>query len=75
MNIENYITTNFQPNEINHNGNCWSFDYKEIQVDLIITTEEHFNSNYFYMSYNDLGNFIGRLSNNLGSEGNLEDFL
>ena len=30
-----YIEDTFTPNEIFHNGNCWSFDFKEIQVDLM----------------------------------------
>lgn len=64
--IRGYITNEFQPNEIFHNGNCWSFDYKELQVDLITCEPEHFDSNAMYLSYNDLGNFIGRLAHGLG---------
>ena len=30
--IREFITTQFKPNEIYHNGNCWSFDYKEFQI-------------------------------------------
>lgn len=61
-----YITNEFSPNEIFHNGTCWSFDYKELQVDLITCEPEHFDSNAMYLSYNDLGNFIGRLAHGLG---------
>jgi hypothetical protein len=64
--IRNYITNEFKPTEIFHNGNCWSFDYKELQVDLITCEPEHFDSNAMYLSYNDLGNFIGRLAHGLG---------
>lgn len=56
----------FHPNEIFHNGNCWSFDYKEFQVDLITVHPIHFESNLMYLSYNDLGNFIGRLAHQFG---------
>lgn len=65
-NMRDYITTHFKPNEIFHNGNCWSFDYKEFQIDLITVAGEDFDSNYMYLSYNDLGNFIGRLAQGLG---------
>jgi hypothetical protein len=64
--IREYITNTFKPNEIFHNGNCWSFDYKELQVDIITCAPEHFDSNAMYLSYNDLGNFIGRIAHGLG---------
>jgi len=66
FNIRDYITTTFQPTEIFHNGNCYSFDYKELQVDLITLAPEHFDSNEMYLSYNDLGNFIGRIAQGFG---------
>lgn len=61
-----YITETFKPNEIFHNGNCWSFDYKEVQVDIITVAPEDFYTNQMYLSYNDLGNFIGRLAQSFG---------
>lgn len=64
--IKQYIIDTFSPNEIFHNGNCWSFDFKEIQVDLMFVAEEHFDSNFNYLSFNDLGNFIGRLAHGFG---------
>lgn len=64
--MEEFIKTEFKPNEIFHNGNCWTFDYKEVQVDLIMSSGEHFYNHFFYMSYNDLGNFIGRLAHSVG---------
>ena len=61
-----YIQKTFNPNEIFHNGDCWSFDYKELQVDIITSKPEHFDSTLMYLSYNDLGNFIGRLAHGFG---------
>lgn len=61
-----YITETFKPNEIFHNGNAYSFDYKEIQVDFITCAPEDFDSNYHYLAFNDLGNFIGRLAQSIG---------
>jgi len=66
IDIRTYIEDTFSPNEIFHNGNCWSMDYKEIQVDLMFVDEEHFDSNLNYLSFNDLGNFIGRLAHGFG---------
>ena len=66
LNIRQYIVNTFAPNEIFHNGNCWSFDYEEIQVDLMFVAGEHFDSNFNYLSFNDLGNFIGRIAHGFG---------
>jgi hypothetical protein len=65
-NMREYITETFSPNEIFHNGNCWTFDYHELQVDLITVAAEHFDSNYNYLSYNDLGNYIGKIAHGFG---------
>lgn len=66
MDKRKYIEDTFSPNEIFHNGNCWSFDYNEIQVDLMFVNGEHFDSNFNYLSFNDLGNFIGRIAQGFG---------
>lgn len=65
-NMRTYIEETFEPNEIFHNGNCWSFDYKELQVDLITCAGDDFDSNFHYLAFNDLGNFIGRLAQKFG---------
>ena len=65
-NIKEYITETFNPLEIFHNGNCWSFGYKDVQVDLITTSDEHFDSLLDYMGHNDKGNLIGRLAHHKG---------
>jgi hypothetical protein len=64
--IRNYINTVFKPNEIFHNGNCYSFDYKEVQVDFMCIPSEDYDSNYHYLAFNDLGNYIGRIAHRLG---------
>lgn len=52
----------FKPNEIIKNGSVISFDYKEIQVDLIFAPEDEFLYSLGYFSWNDTGNFLGRLA-------------
>ncbi len=64
--LRGYINTTFKPTEIFHNGNCYSFDYKELQIDLIVVDAKNFDAMEMYLSYNDLGNFIGRLAHGLG---------
>jgi hypothetical protein len=71
--LRTLINDVFKPNEIFHNGNCWSFDYKELQVDLITTEPENFDALLMYLSYNDLGNFIGRLANGFSGEIDTDD--
>ena len=66
LNIRGYIERTFNPNEIFHNGNCYSFDYKEVQVDFMCLAGKHFDSNYHYLAYNDLGNYIGRIAHRIG---------
>ena len=72
--MREYLKNKFSPNEIFHNGDNWSFDYKEIQVDIIIASWKHFDSRLMYLSYNDLGNLIGRIAHGLGFKYGQEGF-
>jgi len=65
-NLRTYIEETFKPNEIFHNGNAYSFDYKELQIDFITVSPEDYDSNYHYLAFNDLGNFIGRIAQSMG---------
>jgi len=65
-NMRDYIISTFKPNEIFHNGSCWSFDYKELQVDIITISGEHYDSLLNYLNYNDLGNFISKIAMGFG---------
>jgi hypothetical protein len=66
--MREYIKETFgvTDNEMFHNGNCWSFAFHELQIDLITCAPEDFSSNYHYLAFNDLGNFIGRLAHAKG---------
>lgn len=57
INVREYIQETFKPNEIFHNGNAYSFDYKEVQVDMIMVESEDFDSNYHYLGYNMYNGF------------------
>lgn len=65
-NMRDYISNTFKPNEIYHNGNCWSFDFEKVQIDFITTTPENFTSTLTYMSGSDAGNYIGKIAHGFG---------
>jgi hypothetical protein len=60
------VITAFQPKECFKNGNCFSFEYKEFQIDLIITPSSEYQTSLNYFAYNDLGNLIGRIAHMMG---------
>jgi len=56
----------FNPAEIYRNSHIYSFDYKELQIDVILTPPKDWETAITYFSYNDLGNFMGRIANRFG---------
>lgn len=54
------------PNEIIKNGDVISFDYKELQIDMIHSKKETIQYVRNYMKANDLGNLIGRIAKKFG---------
>lgn len=43
-----------------------SFDYEKFQIDLVVVQEKIFRIAQVYYSYNDLGNFMGRIADRMG---------
>jgi hypothetical protein len=56
----------FTPNQMVKNGSVVSFDHKQFQVDVLFTPSDEFQTSVDYFAWNDLGNFVGRLSHKLG---------
>lgn len=56
----------FDSKQVIKNGNVCSFEYYELQVDIIVTKPEDFNSSAQYFDYNDLGNLVGRIAHSMG---------
>lgn len=52
----------FNPNEIVKNGDVISFDYKELQIDLIYSPADCYYYALSYFAFNDLGNLVGKLT-------------
>lgn len=48
------------------NGNVVSIGWNNFQFDLIVTPHDEMSASYFYFSYNDFGNLIGRIGHKLG---------
>jgi hypothetical protein len=63
---EDVIYDLFRFTELVKNSNVWSFDYKGFQVDFIFCNSQEYSTSFFYFSYNDLGNLLGRLYHKLG---------
>lgn len=65
-NILDIINQLFKPSEVYNNNGVISFDYKEFQIDFIMTSDDKWETSINYFSYNDLGNLIGRISYQMG---------
>jgi hypothetical protein len=66
INIENLIEELFHPTEIVHNGDVYSFDVEQFQIDFILIPKEQFENAIVYFSYSDLGGLIGNICHKIG---------
>ncbi|CAF5036719.1 unnamed protein product, partial [Rotaria sp. Silwood1] len=66
INIKNLIEQLFHPTEICHNGDVYSFDFEQFQIDFILVTKDMFENAIVYLSYSDLGGLIGNISHKIG---------
>ncbi len=49
----------FTPQDIQTNGGVTSFDFRGMQIDLILTPSDEFDFAQTYFAFNDLGNLMG----------------
>jgi hypothetical protein len=63
---EKIIQKHFNPQEINKNSHILSFNYNELQVDLIFTPLDNWETSKIFFCNGDLGNFMGKLVNSYG---------
>lgn len=66
LKIYDLIKEVFNPTEIFVNTSVYSFDYKELQVDIIKIREDNWESAVTYYSYNDINNLIGKIARGFG---------
>ncbi|GIQ85051.1 hypothetical protein KIPB_006661 [Kipferlia bialata] len=75
--LRDLITDAFHPQDIHTqpgaDGGILSFDFRELQIDFILTLPVNWDSAYNFFKWNDMGNFIGKvaykLSLSYGTEG------
>lgn len=60
------IEDEFSPDEMVTNGNLISFNFNELQVDLIFTPENNWETSKIFFEWGDLGNLMGKMINNYG---------
>jgi len=56
----------FDSKDIQVNGEVVSFEFSDFQIDLINIPPHQYNFSFNYYSWNDLGNFIGRVAASMG---------
>lgn len=49
-----------------NNGDTFTFEFRDLQIDLIKARSEEFDHTLNYLSFNDLGNLLGKLAHHLG---------
>jgi|AntRauTorcE11897_2_1112592.scaffolds.fasta_scaffold00946_15 hypothetical protein len=73
--LEEHVKRYFQTTEIVKNKNVWSIGVpldldldrsRVFQVDLIHMKPKHYETSYFYYSYNDLNNLVGKMIHKFG---------
>lgn len=65
IDVKKLVKDRINPKEIYDNNMFFSFAYKNAQIDFIFMSEENYQCALDYFAWNDLGNFIGRISRSL----------
>lgn len=64
--INKILIEQFSASQISRNSTVYSFDYKQLQIDLIFTPTSNWETSKTFFSYNDLGNLLGKTYHKLG---------
>jgi hypothetical protein len=65
-NFAEHLKRLFNPKEMVPNGKVYSLEYKEFQIDVILTPTSEFAFARTYYAFNDLGNLMGRIAHKFG---------
>lgn len=60
------VIDTFQPSDVDINTNVMSIAYQELQIDLIFTQEDYWQSTQNFFKFNDMGNLCGKLAHRFG---------
>jgi len=66
VNWQQMVADEFKPNDMYRNSDVLSFDVEQLQVDLLLTPTDEYETSRNYFSWNDTSNFVGRVSHKLG---------
>ena len=66
VDLKQWIIDEFQSKEVVQNSHVYSFEYKELQVDFILTPLSSWETSQVYFSYNDLHNLVGKVAHKFG---------
>lgn len=65
-NMKDKIEAHFKPGQIYCNGNVYSFDYKELQIDIIFTTPDNWETSKVFFDFDPSGNLMGKIAHKFG---------
>lgn len=60
------ISAEFQPADMVKNGPVLSFEFRALQIDVILAPREEYGWSLSYFSWGDTGNLIGRIAHKMG---------
>ncbi|GGJ57237.1 hypothetical protein [Deinococcus roseus] len=60
------VMERFASRDCYNNGDTFTFEFRDLQIDLIKATAEEFEHTLNFLSFNDLGGLLGKLANHLG---------
>lgn len=67
-NVPEMLKELFDYSQIYVNTPVYSFEYNQFQIDAILTPNLNWQTSFTYYSYNDLGNFMGRIAHKFGAK-------
>lgn len=66
VDIKNFIMEEFNSKEIFQNTTVYSFEFRELQVDMILTPDKIYDTSLNYLAFNDINNLIGKIAHRFG---------
>lgn len=66
VDIGDWLVKEFDSKEVFQNSHVYSFEFRELQVDFILTPKSNWETSKVYFSYNDLHNLVGKVAHKFG---------
>jgi hypothetical protein len=65
-NVSDKINAHFKPQQIVSNGGVYSFDHRELQIDVILVNSENWDVAVAFYDFDPSGNLIGKVAHKFG---------